>query len=133
MIGLEVITVSPTRYTNEGICMTWLNHFIKHNDCGPNKPWHILLIDRATCYEAPDFILTAKMNHIWVVKFPSHQTHLIQPLDVGCFQTWKHYQQSTIMNAIHSFELEYNVQSFLQDLLKIHEKTFTVRTIKHSF
>jgi hypothetical protein len=133
MTGLEVVTVSPTGYTNEGICMTWLDHFIKHNNCGLDKPWHILLIDGATCHEAPNFVLKAKMNHIWVVKFPSHQTHLIQPLDVGCFRTWKHYQQSTIMNAIRSFEPEYNVQSFLRDLPKIREKTFTVRTIKHSF
>jgi hypothetical protein len=37
MSGHEVITVSPTRYTNEGICMVWLHHFIKHHDCGPDK------------------------------------------------------------------------------------------------
>jgi hypothetical protein len=37
------------------------------------------------------------------------------------------------MNAIRSFEAEYNVQSFFCDLLTIREKTFTVRTIKHSF
>jgi len=34
----KVITVSLSRYTNEGIYMLWLDHFIKHNDCGPNKP-----------------------------------------------------------------------------------------------
>jgi len=44
--GLKVITVSPTGYTNEGICMTWLDHFIKYNDCGPDKPWHILARSR---------------------------------------------------------------------------------------
>jgi hypothetical protein len=129
----EVITVSPSRYTNEGICMVWLDHFIKHNDCGPNKPWHILLIDGATCHEADDFILKAKMNKIWVVKFPSHQTHLLQPCDVGCFRQWKRYQQVNIMNAIRSYEAEYNVQSFFRDLPKLREKTFTVCTIKHSF
>jgi hypothetical protein len=52
MTGHEVITVSPTAYTNEGICMTYLDHFIKHNNCGPSEPWHILLIDGATCHEA---------------------------------------------------------------------------------
>jgi len=36
------------------------------------------------------------------------------------------------MNTICSFEPEYNVQSFLRDLLKIRDKTFTVQTIKHS-
>jgi len=133
MTGHELVTVSPTGYTNEGICMIWLNHFIKHNNCGPDKEWHILLIDGATCHEAGPFILTAKMNKIWVVKYPSHQTHLIQPLDVGCFRQWKHWQQVSLMNAIRSFEAEYLVSSFLRDLPTIREKTFTVPTIKHSF
>jgi hypothetical protein len=35
--------------------------------------------------------------------------------------------------VIRSFEAEYNVQSFFRDLSTIREKTFTVRTIKHSF
>jgi hypothetical protein len=133
MTGHELVTVSSTGYTNEGICMTWLEHFIKHNDCGLDKEWHILLIDGATCHEANQFIITAKMNKIWVVKYPSHQTHLIQPLDVGCFRQWKHYQQVALMNAIRSFEAEYLVSSFLRDLPTIREKTFTVSTIKHSF
>ena len=86
MTGYELVTVSPSGYTNEGICMTWLQHFIKHNNCGPDKEWHILLIDGTTCHEAPEFIIIAKMNRIWLVKFPSHQTHLIQPYNVGCFR-----------------------------------------------
>ena len=35
--GYEVIIVSPTGYTNEGIYMVWLDYFIKYNNCGPNK------------------------------------------------------------------------------------------------
>jgi hypothetical protein len=38
-----------------------------------------------------------------------------------------------IMNAIRSYEAEYNIQSFFRDLPEIRAKTFTVRTIKHSF
>jgi len=38
MTGHEVITVSPSGYTNEEICITWLDHFIKHTDSGPDKP-----------------------------------------------------------------------------------------------
>jgi hypothetical protein len=60
----EVITVSPFGYTNKGICIVWLDHFIKHNDCGPSKPWHILHINGATCHKANNFILKAKMNKI---------------------------------------------------------------------
>jgi hypothetical protein len=89
--GYEVITVSPTGYTNEGICMVWLDHFIKYNNCRPNKEWHILLINRATCYQADDFVLKAIYNKIRIVQFPSYQTHLLQPCDIGVFREWKHY------------------------------------------
>jgi hypothetical protein len=37
------------------------------------------------------------------------------------------------MDAIRSFQPEYNLCSFLRDLPKIQEKTFTVYTIRHSF
>jgi hypothetical protein len=67
MTGHEVITVSPTRYMNEGICMVWLDHFIKHNNCGPDKEWRILLINGATCHQADDFILKATFNKIRII------------------------------------------------------------------
>jgi hypothetical protein len=68
----KVITVSLTGYTNEGICMAWLDHFIKHYNYSPNSLWRILLIDGAIYYEAGDFVIKAKMNKIWVVKYPSY-------------------------------------------------------------
>ena len=77
MTGAEVISVSPSGYTNEGICMQWLDHFIQHNKCGPQEHWRILLLDGATCHQTDDFILKAKINHIWIVKFLSYQTYLI--------------------------------------------------------
>jgi hypothetical protein len=72
IIGHEVITISLTGYTNEGIYLFWLDYFIKYNDYGPEKPWQILLIDSAIYYEADEFILKAKTNNIWIIKFPSH-------------------------------------------------------------
>jgi hypothetical protein len=70
MTGHEVITISLTSYTNEGIYMAWLDHFIKYYNCGPDSHWRILLIDGATCYDAGDFIIKAKINKIWVIKYP---------------------------------------------------------------
>jgi hypothetical protein len=50
MTGYKLFIVSPTGYTNEGICIVWLDHFIKYNNFGPNQEWYILLIDRVTYY-----------------------------------------------------------------------------------
>jgi len=38
MTGHELITVSPTDYTNSEINLRWLDYFIKYNYCGPNEP-----------------------------------------------------------------------------------------------
>jgi hypothetical protein len=65
--GYKVIIVSPTGYINEGIYMVWLDHFIKYNNYSPNKKWHILLINGATCYQADDFILKAIFNKIRII------------------------------------------------------------------
>jgi hypothetical protein len=129
----ELITLSPSGYTNEGITMEWLDHFIKHRNCGPGQPWQVLLVNRATCHENARFVLKAIAHNIEIVKFPSHLTHLLQPLDVGCFRAWKHWQQVALMNAIRAFVPEYNVRAFFRDLPFIRQQTFKPSTIKHAF
>jgi DDE superfamily endonuclease len=64
MTGHEVITVSDTSYTNKGIYIAWLDHFIKQYNCSPTSHWRILLIDGATYYKAPNFIIKAKIHKI---------------------------------------------------------------------
>jgi DDE superfamily endonuclease len=133
MTGHELITTSSTGYTNTEINLTWLDHFIKYHQCGPTSPWRVLLLDGASSHADNDFAIRCKANKIWPVIFPSHQTHLIQPADVGCFRQWKHYQQVAVWDALRSLEPEYNVQSFFRDLPTIRAKTFTKSTIKGSF
>ena len=38
-----------------------------------------------------------------------------------------------IINALRSFEAKYNITSFFRDLPALRDKTFTKKTIKHSF
>jgi hypothetical protein len=64
IIGHKVLTVSDNGYTNKGICIKWLDHFIKQYNYSAMSHWHILLINGATCYKAPNFIIKAKMHKI---------------------------------------------------------------------
>jgi hypothetical protein len=67
--GHKVITVSDTGYTNKGICIVWLDYFIKQYNYSPISHWRILLINRATYYKALNFIIKAKIHKIWVIKY----------------------------------------------------------------
>jgi len=77
LTGAEVITVSPTGYTNENIALAWLTHFIKHVRAGPNKHWRILLLDGHSSHQQNDFIIKCHENHIVSFQFPSHMTHVL--------------------------------------------------------
>ena len=65
--------------------------------------------------------------------FPSHETHCLQALDVGCFRTWKKEQNDAIREAIRALDFEYSMSSFFRDLPKIRKATFKKSTIQHAF
>jgi DDE superfamily endonuclease len=131
--GDELLMLSPTGYTNESLALDWLQHFIKHTNAGPDKPWKLLLLDGQKSHETPDFILKSLANNIEIMEYPSHMTHILQPLDVGVFRQWKHWHQKAIMVALRSFDLEYSISSFFRDLTTIRKNTFKPRTIRHAF
>jgi hypothetical protein len=89
--GREAIDLSETGYTNERVAMDWLRHFIQHIDARPEKPWKLLLLDGHVSHEAPELVIYANNHHIVLMEYPSHLTHVLQPLDVGVFRPWKHY------------------------------------------
>jgi hypothetical protein len=83
--------------------------------------------------QTPEFIQLANENNILSYSLLAHLTHCMQPLDVGCFQPYKHWHDVVIKNALTGLEIEYGLRSFLWDLEKIREQTFKKHTIKHAF
>jgi hypothetical protein len=133
LTGEETITNSPTGYTNNIVIIQYLDHLLMHTSSGPTKPWKMLLLDGHITHEYPEFVIKAIENHIIYFEFPSHLTHALQPLDVGVFWPWKHYQNQAIQYAIRSLDFEYSITSFFRDLTSIREKTMKSYTIKSTF
>jgi DDE superfamily endonuclease len=82
--------LSDSRYTNKDICLILLNHIIKYTNAGLDKPLKVLLMDQHGSYMDLDFIIKATAANIHLYPFPSYFTHILQPLDVGVFQPYKH-------------------------------------------
>jgi hypothetical protein len=57
----------------------------------------------------------------------------MQPLDVGGFGTWKHFQNAAINISLSHLEFVYDVSSFFRDLAWIRDKTFSIGLIRRSF
>jgi hypothetical protein len=125
--------MSDSRYTNDVIGVRWLKHFIKHTNSGPIAPKKLLLYDGHGSHDTEEFKELAVQNNIILYMFPPHLTYIMQPLDVGYFQSYKHWHNLAIHQAIRNLEDVYDYACFLRDLPEFRKKTFTESTIVHSF
>jgi hypothetical protein len=100
---------------------------------GLDSPMKLLLMDGHINHSAPDFVLLAHENYIIPYTFPSHLTHVMQPLDVGVFQPYKYWHKQAIQHATRSLNVDYNIASFLRDLTKIRHSTFKIGTVKNAW
>jgi hypothetical protein len=128
-----VIDMSDTGYMNNQIGLNFLKHFIEHIESSSSSRYMMLLFNGADSHETEEFKQLAFAHNIILLRYPPHLTHLMQPLDVGCFQSYKFWHERAVHNAIRHLELGYNTSSFLRDLPEFREKTFTPKIIISAF
>jgi DDE superfamily endonuclease len=124
---------SENGFTSNLLCIQYLKHFIKHTKSGPDSEWKVLLMDNHGSHETGEAIQLAWDNKILLYPFIAHLTHCMQPLDVGCFQPYKHWHDKAIKESLATFDVEYGIRSFFRDLPEIRAKTFKPDTIRHAF
>jgi hypothetical protein len=125
--------LSDSGYTNKEISLIFLNYIILHTNARLNKPLKVLLIDRHSSYIDPKFTLKATAYNIHLYPFPSYLTYVLQPLDVGVFQLYKHWYKKAVQHTIRNLDLNYNVASFMHDMQEIRAETFKKGTIYSAF
>jgi hypothetical protein len=130
--GVRVV-LSDSGYTNKDISLILLDHIIEHTNAGLDKPPKVLLMDRHSSHMDPDFIIKATASNIHPYPFLGHLTHVLQPLDVGVFQPYKHWHKKAVQHAMRNLDLDYNIASFMRDLHEIRAETFKKSTIHSAF
>jgi hypothetical protein len=79
------------------------------------------------------FINFCKKNNIILYFLPLYISHLLQPLDVGVFQAYKHWHSEAIKDAIQTSYRKFTKVEFLSTLFKIQRKTFKSCTLRYAF
>ena len=124
------IVTSGSGFTNNAIGIEFLKHFIKHtNNAEPHSEWKLLLMNNHDSHETAEFLKLANNNHILPYPLIPHLTHCMQPLDVDVFQSYKHWHDRAIQDALVGLSFEYNIQFFLDNLPTIQANIFKKRTI----
>ncbi|PQM43479.1 hypothetical protein VC83_09606 [Pseudogymnoascus destructans] len=128
--GTELIMLSDTGFSNSQLALRWLEHFSEHT---PSEETKVLLLDSHVSHTSDDFVIMAVNHNIIIYTFPSHLTHILQPLDVWIFQPYKHWHREAVLAAIRDMDVTYDLQSFMRDLTKMWLQTFKESTIISAF
>jgi hypothetical protein len=83
------IDLSETGWTNNRIGYDWIKHFDTHSRSRTTGTKRLLVLDGHESHHSAEFENYCKDNCIITLCMPPHSSHLLQPLDVGCFSVLK--------------------------------------------
>ena len=86
-----VFACTDSGWIDSDVFMQWMKHFIQSvNSSKENK--HLLLLDGHTSHSKNlDTIKLARENGVFLLSFPPHTAHRMQPLDVNFFKSLKNW------------------------------------------
>jgi hypothetical protein len=83
------IGVSENGWTTNEIGLWWLQHFDRYTKGRTVGRYRLLILDGHGSHVSPEFDQYCIEHSIIVLCMPAHSSHLLQPLDVGCFSVLK--------------------------------------------
>ena len=84
-----VIAVTDNGWTTNERGMDWIRHFEKHTRPRTVGSYRLLILDGHESHHSDEFEEYCKENNIITLYMPPHSSHILQPLDVGCFSPLK--------------------------------------------
>ncbi len=108
--------------------------FLTNRRLSQNAEWKLMLMNNHDSHlnVTSEFITLANDNHIRPFSLIPHLTHCTQSLDVGIFQPYKKWHDTSIKQVIAESFVEYSLTRFLSDLTKIRNNIFKSIIIRHA-
>ena len=109
------IGVSENGWTNNDMCMTWLrtvfNAYTERRTIGR---YRLLILDGHGSHVTPEFDQYCLDKSIIVLCMPPHSSHILQPLDVGCFAVLKQAYRRLVESLMSTGVNHIDKQEFLR-------------------
>ncbi len=84
-----VLATSDNGWTTNELGLAWIKHFDHHTASRTKGTHRLLIMDGHESHHSIEFELYCKSHNILTLCMPSHSSHILQPLDVGCFAPLK--------------------------------------------
>jgi hypothetical protein len=83
------ISLSDNGWTTDELGFEWIKHFDKHTKEKTKGSRRLLILDGHGSHDTAEFHEFCREHGIITLCMPAHSSHLLQPLDVGCFAPLK--------------------------------------------
>lgn len=127
------IATSPNGWTTNEIGLDWIRHFDQFTKFRTKGAYRLLVLDGHESHHSVDFELYCKENNIITLCMPPHSSHLLQPLDVGCFGPLKKAYGRQIELKIKAGTTHISKEDFLPAFLAAFQQTMTEKNIQGGF
>jgi hypothetical protein len=114
---------SESGYSNDKLGVRYLEHFNYWASKSTGK-YRMLIFDGHGSHLTQEFLDYCWLHHIRPFQLPPHTTHLLQPLDVGVFQSLKHNFKKEVRREVFQGAREISRVDFFAFFQRFHDKTF---------
>lgn len=128
-----VIGTSENGWTTNERGMDWIRHFDKHTKNRTVSDYRLLILDGHGSHHSTEFELYCKENNIITLCMPPHSSHLLQPLDVGCFSSLKAAYGKQIEELMRANITHIAKEDFFSAFFSAHLAAMTKENIQGGF
>jgi hypothetical protein len=128
------IEVSPNGWTTDEIGLRWLQKvFIPSSQVRKVGRYRLLILDGHGSHLTPEFDRICTQADIIPFCMPPGSSHLLQPLDIGCFGPLKRAYGGLVEGRMRLGYSHIDKHDFLKAYMKAHCNIFTPQNIQNSF
>lgn len=128
-----VIATSENGWTTNEIGLEWIQHFDKHTRARTTGVYRLLVLDGHDSHHSTDFEVYCKENNIITLCMPPHSSHILQPLNVGCFSPLKAAYGKQIEGMMRASITHITKEDFFPAFLAAHKAAITPGNIQGGF
>jgi hypothetical protein len=131
--GDWAIATTQNGWTDNETGLEWLKHFDRCTAKRSNSRYRLLILDGHESHHSIEFERYCEEKKIIRLCMPPHSSHLLQPLDVGCFAVLKKAYGQEIEHLIRCSITHVSKTEFFPAFHAAHEATMTKRNIRGAF
>lgn len=128
-----VISMTDKGWTTNETALEWIRHFNDHTRPRTIGRYRLLILDGHGSHHSTSFELFCKKNEIITLCMPPHSSHILQPLDVGCFGPLKKAYGRQIEEKVRAGITHVAKEDFLSAFLAAFHDSLTEKNIQGGF